>query len=179
MADAFETLGLPYDADTKQIRAAYRRSVKVCHPDNFTDATRQSEAQEQLIRLNLAYAEALKSVSRKKSDGYFLPQEDAIKLAEKYLRQSNPESAFRQLNRADTKDAGFFYLQGEILMKMRQYDTAQRSYREAVRRDPDNETYRKAAFSADLLSRRSRHPLLRLVRYVKRLIGIWDNQTER
>ena len=53
--NAFETLGLRWDADQAQVHAAYRSRVKGCHPDQFQDQAQADQAQEQLIRLNLAY----------------------------------------------------------------------------------------------------------------------------
>ena len=62
--------------------------------------------------------------------------EEAKHFAGKLMEQGNPESALRQLNRADHKDADFFYIQGNILMRLEQFDTAYQSYREAVRLKP-------------------------------------------
>ena len=53
-------LGVRPGADAAEVRAAYRRKVKECHPDQFTDVQRQKQAQDELIRLNLAYEQALK-----------------------------------------------------------------------------------------------------------------------
>ena len=49
--NAFETLGLRWDADQAQVHAAYRSRVKGCHPDQFQDQAQADQAQEQLIRL--------------------------------------------------------------------------------------------------------------------------------
>ena len=57
-------LGVRPGADAAEVRAAYRRKVKECHPDQFTDAQRQKQAQDELIRLNLAYEQALKLASQ-------------------------------------------------------------------------------------------------------------------
>ena len=53
-------------------------------------------------------------------------------------------------------------MQGNILMGMRQYKTAHQSYREAVRRDPDNNQYRTGALDAALAVKRSDQFLFRL-----------------
>ena len=57
-------LGVRPGADAAEVRAAYRRKVKECHPDQFTDAQRQKQAQDELIRLNLAYEQALTQSAR-------------------------------------------------------------------------------------------------------------------
>ena len=60
MDTPFEVLGLRAGADPEEIRNAYRRLVKQCHPDMVQDPSRKSEAQQRMIRLNLAYEEALR-----------------------------------------------------------------------------------------------------------------------
>ena len=140
-------LGLHGAADAEEVRAAYRALVKKCHPDQFLDAEEQRAAQEKLLALNLAYEEALRLASPKRANTYThtLPPEDAKHLARKMLRQNNPESALRQLLRAEMRDDEWYYLQGHILMEMRQYESAHASFREAVRRDPENNVYRQGA----------------------------------
>jgi len=152
----FETLGIKPGADEQTVRAAYRRLVKSCHPDQFQDAQQQKTAQEQLIRLNLAYEAALKLASRTTVGFNLISQEEAKHFARRLVEQGNLESALRQLNRADSKDAEWYCLQGDILMALRQYETAHQSYREAVRRDPDNRLYRQGALDAALAIKKNR-----------------------
>ena len=146
--NAFETLGLNTGADAQQVRAAYRARVKACHPDQFQDEAEQQRAQAELIKLNLAYEEALKLAGQKQVGFNLISQEEAKHFALKLMAQGNLESALRQLNRAETKDDGWFYLQGQILMSMRQYETA--------RRDPDNLRYRQGALDAALAMKRNK-----------------------
>ena len=154
--NAFETLGLNTGADAQQVRAAYRARVKACHPDQFQDEAEQQRAQAELIKLNLAYEEALKLAGQKQVGFNLISQEEAKHFALKLMAQGNLESALRQLNRAETKDDGWFYLQGQILMSMRQYETAHQSFREAVRRDPNNQRYRQGALDAALAMKRNK-----------------------
>lgn len=143
-------LGLRATADTEEVRAAYRALVKKCHPDQFLDAEEQKAAQDKLIALNLAYEAALKLALPPKTTTYThaLPQEDAKHLALKMLGQQNPESALRQLMRAEARDADWYNMQGLILMRLKQYESAHQSFREAVRREPDNIEYRRGALDA-------------------------------
>ena len=39
MRNPFGVLGLEASADADQVRAAYRKLVKTCHPDKFQDET--------------------------------------------------------------------------------------------------------------------------------------------
>ena len=156
MPGSFEILGLQPGADAQQIRAAYRLRVKACHPDQFQDEAKQRWAQEQLVKLNLAYEEALKFTGQKKVGFNLISQEEAKHFALKLMAQGNLESALRQLNRAETRDDSWYYLQGQILMSMRQYETAHQSFREAVRRDPNNQRYRQGALDAALAMKRNK-----------------------
>ena len=151
----FEVLGLPPGAEAAQVRAAYRQSVKACHPDQYQDPERQKAAQEQLIELNLAYEDALRQCSQRRVGFNLISQEEAKHFAARLVEQGNLESALRQLNRADSRDADWYYLQGNILMGMRQYKTAHQSYREAVRLEPDNNRYRTGALDAALAMKKS------------------------
>ena len=155
-SNPFEVLGIKPGADEQTVRAAYRRLVKSCHPDQFQDAQQQKTAQEQLIRLNLAYEAALKLASRTTVGFNLISQEEAKHFARRLVEQGNLESALRQLNRADSKDAEWYCLQGDILMALRQYETAHQSYREAVRRDPDNRLYRQGALDAAIAMKKNR-----------------------
>ena len=51
----FELLGVKPGATAEEVRTAYRRMVKSCHPDQFQDAAQQRAAQEKLIKLNISY----------------------------------------------------------------------------------------------------------------------------
>lgn len=154
--DPFRVLGLKVGASSDEVRAAYRRMVKSCHPDQFQDVAQQKEAQEKLIRLNLAYETALKLAHRHTVGFNQISQEEAKHFAQRLVEQGNLESALRQLGRADSRDADWYYLQGQILMKLHQYETAHQSYREAVRRDPDNRKYREGALDAALAMKKNR-----------------------
>ena len=157
--NAFEVLGLSLDADQAQVRAAYRSSVKRCHPDQFQEKEQQERAQEQLIRLNLAYEEALRITTQRQVGFNAVPVEDAKLMAVKLMEQGRMENALRQLMRASAKDAEWYYIQGEILMRMRQYGSAHQSYREATRRDPDNLLYRRGAFDSAKAVKKHSQPL--------------------
>lgn len=153
---ALEMLGLKSGATAQDVRAAYRRLVKTCHPDQFQDAEQQKAAQEKLIRLNLAYEEALKLVERRTVGFNLIPMEEAKHFAQRLIDQGNLESALRQLGRADSKDADWYFMQGNILMGLKQYETAHQSYREAVKRDPDNRAYRAGALDAAVAMKKNR-----------------------
>ena len=158
MENPFATLGLPSGADPGEIRAAYRALVKQNHPDTIQDPERKREAQERMVRLNLAYEEALR-LSVPRSHAHVTPElnvEDAIRLAEQKIGEGHPEGALRQLLRAENRNAVWYYTQGKALSRMGQYDSANQSFREAIRRDPDNREYRREALDAVVAMRQEK-----------------------
>ena len=167
----FRVLGLSPSADEQAVRAAYRLRVKECHPDRFTDEAKQKKAQEELIELNLAYEEALKVVSQRKVGFNQIGQEEAKHFAQRLIDQGNLEGALRQLNRADGKDGGWYHLQGLILMGMRQYEKAHLSFREAVRMEPDNRTFRSSALDAAVAMKNSQKLNVKLKNWFLDAIG--------
>ena len=168
--DAFEVLGLTYEASQAQVHAAYRYHVKCCHPDQFQEKEQQEKAQEQLIRLNLAYEEALRITSQRQMGFHTISLSDSKRLAKNLYDQKRFESALRQLMRADIKDGEWFYIQGNILMALKQYGSAHESYREAVRRDPDNKIFRRGAFDAAVTLREHSKPVRRAMDKIENLL---------
>jgi len=167
----FTVLGLDASATADDVRIAYRQLVKTCHPDRFLDAEERAAAQEKMIALNLAYEEALKlTASRRTVESYNkeLPLTEALALADKMLRRESPESALRHLMRASIRDGWWYAMQGKILMAMDQYKTAHQSYREAVRREPDNNEFRRGALEAAVALKKSRTVMGRISLAVKK-----------
>ena len=72
------------------------------------------------------------------------------------LARENPEGALRQLMRCEMRDGEWYYTQGRVLMAMEQYESAHQSFREAVRRSPDNNVYRSGALAAAVADRKSK-----------------------
>ena len=169
----FEVLGLNAGANADDVRNAYRQLVKTCHPDKFLDADERKAAQEKMIALNLAYEEALKlTASRRSAATNYnreLTEEEAIALADKMLRRDSPESALRQLMRTKTRTGSWYAMQGRVLMALDQFESAHQSYREAVRREPNNNVFRQGALDAAVALKKSRTLMGRIRAIVKRL----------
>ena len=146
--NAFEVLGVSQGATRDMIKVAYRTKVKMCHPDQFMDKKKQLQAQEELIAVNLAYEEAMKLTAQNQVGYHGISLQQAKFIAQKLLDQGKYEIALRQLSRAETKDAEFFYIQGNILFKMKEYQSAHQAYREAVRMSPNTLQYRQGALDA-------------------------------
>ena len=166
-------LGLNAGADADDVRNAYRRLVKTCHPDKFLDADERKAAQEKMIALNLAYEEALKLTASRRSAATDynreLSVEEAIALADKMLRRDSPASALRQLMRTKARNGRWFATQGRVLMALEQYESAHQSYREAVRREPNNNVFRQGALDAAVALKKSRTLMGRIKKLLRQL----------
>ncbi|KAK9782239.1 hypothetical protein AB5N19_09825 [Seiridium cardinale] len=51
----YETLGIPHNAETPEIRSAYIRLVRKCHPDKVTDPALKAEHLEEFLKVQKAY----------------------------------------------------------------------------------------------------------------------------
>lgn len=149
--NAFEILGLQEGADKQQVHQAYRTLVKTCHPDLFEDPEQQKMAQQKLLELNQAYEEAYKRAGEQPGKAFHtIPLDQSLSIAEKLLEQQRYETALLQLGRAEFKDDRWFFIEGKIMLGMKQYSTAHQAFREAVRMNPENREYRALALEAAL-----------------------------
>ena len=160
MNNPFEVLGLKGWAGPDEIRNAYRTLVKQCHPDMIRDPLLKEEAQERMVRLNLAYEEAIRLAAPRVKTQAALPDEElpaasAVLMAERSLARNNPEGALRTLMKCRKRDGDWYYMQGKVLMALEQYESAHQSFREAVRMSPDNNVYRSGALAAVVAQRES------------------------
>ena len=146
--NAFEVLGIAPDATQEQVRQAYRTQVKKHHPDQFEEKEMQLRAQEKLVELNLAYEQALKAVASRPVSFSSLPTEQAISMARKLMEQGHVESALGQMARAESKTEAWYFFQGQLLMKLRQFASAHQAFRAAILLSPDNREYRAWALDA-------------------------------
>ncbi len=158
MNTPFEELGLRAWAEPEEIRRAYRTLVKQCHPDMIQDPAKKEEAQRRMIRLNLAYEEALRLATPRQKPAYVqeIPREEAVILAERMIQKDRPESALRQLERAESRDASWHYTHGRVLMMLERYGEAHQAFREAIRTDPGNNAYRAGALEAALAEKKEK-----------------------
>lgn len=171
MQTAFERLGLRPDADEAAIRNAYRRLVKTCHPDSFSDPEEQKAGQKELISINLAYAQCLKLAESRHTASPALPVAQAKYWARSLLARRQYDMALFQLSRAESKDAEWYALQGETLLGLRDHLAAHQAWRSAVRLEPDNREYRRSALAAEMALKRSRTLPGRLAGKARSLLG--------
>ena len=165
MSDPFAVLGLGRLSTAEEVHAAYRALAKACHPDlNRTD---EEAAQKQMVRLNVAYAEALKEIERR-GEHTVLP--DAFAVAKRLYERGLAGSALRILDRAPQQDGEWFALQGAILLRLGEAEAAHESYRAAVRMEPGNTAYRAGALEAAVRLRRQQTAFGRVARWARRMV---------
>ncbi len=171
MNNPFEVLGLKGWADQTEIRNAYRALVKQCHPDMIQDPVLKQEAQERMVRLNLAYEEAIRLASPRIHPAEpELSTAAVVLMAERSLARNNPEGALRTLLKCEKRDGDWYYMQGKALMAMEQYESAHQSFREAVRRCPDNNVYRSGALAAAVAFRKSETLQGKMQKVLKKIV---------
>jgi len=169
MQNPFAALGLEDEASADEIRAAYRARVKLCHPDLIQDAAAKQSAQDDLIQLNLTYAEAMRIASHRQLKNHFIP--DATQVARQLFEKGHNESALRILLKAQERDAEWYQQQGEILLKLGEAEAAHASFRAAVRLSPENATYHEYALRAGVLLRKQKTILGKISCWAKNIAG--------
>lgn len=162
LVQAYQELGLKQGVSLDEVKRAYHRMVKGCHPDLFPDPKDQDEAHQRMVRLNLAYEQVVAELAKPALGCHKVPLKQAKVTARRLLEQGQLKSALLQLGRADMKDAEWYALQGEILMGFKEYETAHSSLREAVRLDPENMEFRRLALDAAVQVKRHRQLPIRL-----------------
>lgn len=162
MPSAFEILGLPIDASREQVKKAYHQQAKANHPDLQRGDADQAEAQRRMVALNLAYEQAMQVAGKPKVGFHKVPLVQTRQIVRRLIDQGHFDSALLQLGRAESRDAEWYSLQGEVMMGLKEYVTAHQSFREAVRQQPDNMRYREFALDAALKVKRQRYFPLRV-----------------
>jgi tetratricopeptide (TPR) repeat protein len=169
MPTAFEILGVSPDADAVEIRSAYHQLAKACHPDRFLDPREQAAGQERLIVINLAYEQAMDIATKRQTPSASLPLEQALVWAEKLLSRKQYELALLQLSKAEDKDARWYAMQARTLGGLKQHLSAHQAWRTAVRLDPENLSYRRAALDAEIRMKKADSLPVRAINGIRKL----------
>ena len=171
--NAFETLGLPETALEEDIRKAYHALAKTCHPDLFTDQADQAAAQEKMVRLNLAYKEALTRCVKNRTSHYVVQSpEKAMAMARTLFERRQYDRALVQLSHIADKDTAWFALEGQILMAMGQYSSALQAFKICVKNEPDVRQYHEWCLAASVALRRSQKLPYRIADWAKGILRI-------
>ncbi|MEA5580525.1 DnaJ domain-containing protein [Nodularia harveyana UHCC-0300] len=131
--DAYKILGLTPGASPEQVKQAYRKLVKIWHPDRFSDPQQKQEAEEKIKDINIAY-------NKLKSE---LPH-----------TVTEPENtASNQVNISVKRwDAETFYNWGVENASQGKYEEAIADFTKAIRLNPNYvEAYKYRGFVCDQL----------------------------
>ncbi len=169
MQNPFLTLGIPATSDTDAVRAAYRKLVKLCHPDIVQGEEQKQQAQERMIALNLAYEEALKLACRPQVQILPVTLGESIRLAQRLLDRRMAASAQRALERCPDRNLTWYVLHGRSLHEQGKYELAHQSYRRAVRMEPENNELRTAALKSYVAARNSSKPTYRVMDWARNI----------
>lgn len=144
MSSAHLELGVSIHATPQEIHDAYIKKVKLWHPDNFQDTEKQNEAQEMLIKINLAYKALMSNM--KFGDG--IAYKDLKEHIKKLYKLKQYDSALLYLNKDLDRDADWYFTYGSILMEQKNYEHAHNCFRKAVSMEPEHKQYRQSALDA-------------------------------
>ncbi|MHC5726503.1 MAG: J domain-containing protein, partial [Nostoc sp.] len=118
---AYEILGLEPGASPAQVKRAYRKLVKIWHPDRFLEPKQKQEAEEKIKSINVAYNK-LKSESPSEP----LPSENPSSSS-----PTNPPKI--SVNRWDAET---FYTLGVENATKERYEDAIADFTHAIRLNP-------------------------------------------
>ena len=154
MKNPYEVLGIREGASEDEIKKAYRKKAKECHPDLHQDNPLSKLAEEKLREINEAYDYLMKNGA---------PRQDAsnnrssrsenwdsgngsefFNQVKSHINNGRIEVAENMLDNTGSRPADWYYLKGLIFMRKGWYDEAYTHIQRAVNMDPSNYEYRSA-----------------------------------
>lgn len=120
---AYEVLGLMPGASQEEIKQAYRKLVKLWHPDGFIDPQQKLEAEEKTKIINAAYLLVKSEPIPDRGNSADIKDKQSYSHVD-----SNP--------RAKASSAEIFYNRGAENVKMGKYEDALADFTQAIRINP-------------------------------------------
>ena len=166
--DPYKVLGVTPQTSDDDVKRAYRELARKYHPDNYINNPLADLAEARMKEINEAYDMIMNERAGKSAGGasgggqqyggqqyggqYGGAQQRAYSGANAALysqvrqaiNQGNLGMAEQLLQRANGRDAEWFYLMGTVYYRKGWYDEAARSYTQACQMDPSNMEYRTA-----------------------------------
>ncbi len=129
--DAYSILELKPGASPTEVKRAYRKLVKIWHPDRFSHPQKKQEAEQKIKQINEAYNKLKSNLPSS------APQPSQAKETKIYANRSNAE---------------LFYNWGAENAKLGRYQEALTDFTHAIRLNPDYiEAYKYRGFICSLL----------------------------
>lgn len=158
MADCFEVLGIARSASSAEVRRAYRELARRWHPDRFAEGPERLWAESKMIKINLAYEEALNQCASRGKLDQISPETEQLEDVRKLLGLGQLSAARQALMRVATRSAEWNYLFGAVLFRLGEIEKAVLYFGIATRQQPGNAQYQTAYESAEALRSKNRRP---------------------
>lgn len=140
--DSFLVLGLTDDATQQQIDEAYSTLRKIYQQQRFLEGEAGAEATKKLAQLDIAYEECLSNVkSRVSFDSDGVPSYPQIENA---IKNNRLEDAQTLLDKVETRDAEWHYLQSIIYYKRNWHNESKTQLEVAIALDDSVPKYKSA-----------------------------------
>lgn len=156
MADCYEVLGIARSASPAEVRHAYRELARRWHPDRFAEGPERLWAESKMIKINLAYEEALNQCSSRGKLDQISPETEQLEDVRKLLGLGQLSAARQALMRVATRSAEWNYLFGAVLFRLGEIEKAVLYFGIATRQQPGNAQYQTAYESAEALRSKNR-----------------------
>lgn len=171
--DPYKVLGVTPQTSDDDVKRAYRELARKYHPDNYINNPLADLAEARMKEINEAYDMIMNERAGKSAGGasgggqqyggqqyggqqyggqyggaqqraYSGPNAALYSQVRQAINQGNLGMAEQLLQRANGRDAEWFYLMGTVYYRKGWYDEAARSYTQACQMDPSNMEYRTA-----------------------------------
>ena len=160
--DPYKVLGVTPQTSDDDVKRAYRELARKYHPDNYINNPLADLAEARMKEINEAYDMIMNERAGKTAGGasggqqygrsqyggqqrtYTGANAALYSQVRQAINQGNLGMAEQMLQRANGRDAEWFYLMGTVYYRKGWYDEAARAYTQACQMDPSNMEYRTA-----------------------------------
>jgi len=163
--DAYAVLGVSAQASATEIRAAYHALALKWHPDRYPEGARRDIANRYMVRINLAYDEAMRRAGQKAVPPETPPLSRELREEARALLSINkPQAAVQALMRSACRDGEWHYWFGLSLLRLGDARRAVFHLAQAMRMRPADAECRRAYLAASEALEKQNSPWGRILR---------------